>query len=1093
VIYSCCNENRRAAVIGNPTLNGIDYLEVLDNEAPAGSPRQQTLLVYCLKPAPTNLTPANVLIEGGESITGITAWWIAPASPPPPQATPGEDAYFAQLANPATILVVRTSVAGDFSPYTFRLVNDAAQASQDPFDLTEALAGFDPQLAEVTFSFKVECPPYFDCKPADADCPPDLPTPPPINYLAKDYGSFRTVLLDRLNQLLPSWQGSSEADIGVVLAELIAYYGDQLSYQQDAVATEAYLLTARSRISLRRHALLVDYRVHDGSNARAWVHLTASVPVFLDHTATSFYTFAPGMPSSLTGNERAALDAGVIVFKPMQDANLYPEHNQMQFYTWGDNNCCLPQGATEATLFGSYPNLQVGDVLIFQEVMGPQTGFAADADIRHRCAVRLTSVATQNGQGQPLVDPLFTQTASGPAPITSASQQPTPVTEIAWSSADALPFPVCISSTFLDSNNDEHLLTGVSVVLGNVVLADQGLSLPGVALPAAPEPSLFRPPNPAADRCSPTAPVPFPVRYRPQLPDSPITQAVSLPLAGSPVTPNAVPLLSIGAVSLTDANGFTSLMVQADSPLSWPQYFGVRAAANATNPANFDLTVVFDPQPGGPAGVAGPVHLEQFTNLTLTPGAANYAVSQLNTLSRFVGVPASYTPPAANPTAFPLAPTMLPNTGTFELEDASPAHTPYLTLQPSNPLSWPPLVAVLAQGELETPTKFNLLLLYQPPSGAVGVQLPTVVEQFNGVSFATVATTFVAGSDLISVRSFEQEPNPSLSAYDLMHYDAGQAAPSITLASTDTINATWTAAPDLLAAGATDTSFVVEIEADSTAHLRFGDDTNGMRPPSGTSFTASYRVGNGTAGNVGAESLVFLAADPRIQSCTNPLAAMGGVDPETSDQIRRRAPQAFLTQERAITMSDYATVTEANSQVEDAAAMLRWTGSWYTVFITAEPQAGGNLNRSLRKTLTQYVNRYRLAGQDIKLEGPSYISLELSLTVCVDPDYFQSDVEQSLMQVLGSGTLPNGQPALFAPGFFKLGQTVYLSPIYAAARTVAGVQTVTATVFQPQGVETNAYLLKGEIPLGPFQVARMDNDPSLPDHGQLTLVMQGGK
>ena len=100
---------------------------------------------------PPTLTPANVLIEGGESITGITALWIAPASPPPPQATPAEDAYFAQLANPATILVVRTSVAGDFSPYTFRLVNDAAQASQDPFDVTEALAGFDPQLAEVAF------------------------------------------------------------------------------------------------------------------------------------------------------------------------------------------------------------------------------------------------------------------------------------------------------------------------------------------------------------------------------------------------------------------------------------------------------------------------------------------------------------------------------------------------------------------------------------------------------------------------------------------------------------------------------------------------------------------------------------------------------------------------------------------------------------------------------------------------------------------------------------------------------------------------------------------------------------------------------
>ena len=117
------------------------------------------------------------------------------------------------------------------------------------------------------------------------------------------------------------------------------------------------------------------------------------------------------MPASLAvgaGNEEAARpDAGVVVFQPMQDATLYPEHNRAQLYTWGDADCCLPQGATEATLLGSYPNLAAGDVLIFQEVMGPQTGVAADADLRHRCAVRLTSVATTNGRGQPLVDPLF--------------------------------------------------------------------------------------------------------------------------------------------------------------------------------------------------------------------------------------------------------------------------------------------------------------------------------------------------------------------------------------------------------------------------------------------------------------------------------------------------------------------------------------------------------------------------------------------------------------------------------------------------------------------------------------------------------------
>jgi predicted phage baseplate assembly protein len=331
-----------------------------------------------------------------------------------------------------------------------------------------------------------------------------------------------------------------------------------------------------------------------------------------------------------------------------------------------------------------------------------------------------------------------------------------------------------------------------------------------------------------------------------------------------------------------------------------------------------------------------------------------------------------------------------------------------------------------------------------------------------------------------------------------MNYNASDAVPEITLTGVpDSEPTPWTAMQDLLGSSPTDKNFVVEVESTGVATLRFGDSTNGLAPVPGTAFTASYRIGNGTAGNVGAGSLANFAADVavsgEISSTTNPMPAGGGVDPETNAQIQRRAPQAFMTQQRAITMNDYINAAEQNSQVEDAAATLRWTGSWYTVFVTAEPQTAGNLSSSLQKSLTKALNAYRLAGQDIQLQSPQYIALEIALTVCVDPAYFALDVQQSLMQILGSGTLPNGQPALFAPGNFVLGQTVYLSPIYAAARSVAGVQSVTATVFQPQGVQTSTFLNNGAIKLGPFQVARMDNDPSLPGNGQLALNMLGGK
>ncbi|MGH8256695.1 MAG: putative baseplate assembly protein, partial [Steroidobacteraceae bacterium] len=875
MIYQCCDENRKAAVLGNPALNGIDYLEVLGFDAePLGLQPQTILMVRCLKAAPAGLTPDNVIISGGESITDIAATFVTPAITPggsslwPAWMTLTQQSYFNSLPGAADILVIGVSTAGDFSPYTLRLVNSATQAEEDPFEVTEVLTGFDPQLAEVEFYFKVECPPFFDCKPQPPDCPSDLPAPPAINYLAKDYGSFRTVILDRLSQLLPAWGANSEADLGIALAELVAYIGDRLSYKQDAVATEAYLQTARSRVSLRRHALLVDYHIHDGCNARVWMQLQVNSRVNLK-TGTRFFTSAPAMPKTLSGNERAALDAGVIIFESMQDAQLFPEHDEMSFYTWGEAECCLPKGATEATLLGTFDNLQIGDVLIFQEMVGPQTGNPADADVRHRCAVRLTKVATQDAAGNTLADPLFEKGTGNP--ITSPAQEPTPVTEVQWSTDDALRFPVCISSKYLDSQQKQQTIANVTKVFGNVVLADHGCSLTGIDLGIVPRPSIFKPPGSTADRCNPAPPVAIPVRYRPLIPDSPITQAVSLLLAGSPVTPAIVHLTTNSFVTLMDANGLIALTVQAASPLTWPDLFGVVARQNTINPANFDLSIVYNPP-----GISAPPVVETITDLSLAAADANFVVTKVNAQSRFIKVPAP--PPGPAPAGFPAAPTQLASGATTDLKDTG--GTSYLTVAPKNPATWPPSFGVLTQDDISDPMQFNLLVVYAPLSGGVGVPTPVVLEQFTGLNLNNVAVV-TAASKLVTVKSFEDEPNLTLSAYGLMHYDANKAIPVITLTSVlDADKQTWTAEQDLLADGPTDTHFVVEIEFDGTARLRFGDSVNGLRPDSDTSFTASYRLGNGTAGNVGADTLIH-CDDVGVVTCTNPLAAIGGADPET--------------------------------------------------------------------------------------------------------------------------------------------------------------------------------------------------------------------
>ena len=83
------------------------------------------------------------------------------------------------------------------------------------------------------------------------------------------------------------------------------------------------------------------------------------------------------------------------------------------------------------------------------------------------------------------------------------------------------------------------------------------------------------------------------------------------------------------------------------------------------------------------------------------------------------------------------------------------------------------------------------------------------------------------------------------------------------------------------------------------------------------------------------------------------MPARGGIDPETAAQIRRDAPQAFRTQERAVTPDDYAAITERYAGVQRAAARLRWTGSWHTVFVTVDRVGGEPLDAAFTDPLAR--------------------------------------------------------------------------------------------------------------------------------------------
>ncbi|UCE76721.1 MAG: putative baseplate assembly protein, partial [Gammaproteobacteria bacterium] len=682
--------------------------------------------------------------------------------------------------------------------------------------------------SSLKFLFKVNCPNDLDCVAATGLPPSDAPAPA-IDYLSKDYRSFRRQMLERLSVIMPDYRERNAADIQIMLVELLAYAGDQLSYYQDAVATEAYLGTARQRRSLRRHARLLDYVVHQGCNARTWAQLAVTSAGSADGALLAQHT------PLLSGWERQpvvippdetfdTVPATVVWFETLHAQRLHAAHNRIAIYTWGGAVTCLPAGSTGVDLHNDPPlQLQAGDALLLEQVHGLGSA-GAPPDPDRRWVVRLTGV---NATSDPL---------SGE-----------PIMHVGWSTQDALPFELCLLAEVDNAGTPE--MRPISVARGNMILADHGRRHYGNAN----EPGL-----------SPSAPSEG-AAFRPRLDDRNLCFA--------------------------------------------------------------------------------------------EPYRHRDALSE-------------------------------------------PAST----------------------------------LLEQNPRRALGV----------------------------------------------VSLDDGEN--------------TWTVQRDLLASDRFATDFVIEMEQDDTAYLRFGDGKLGKRPSAGDSFVTSYRIGNGRAGNIGADGLAHVVTGlDGISGVRNPLAAQGGTAAESAEEVRRYAPQAFRVQQRAVTTEDWVAAAQGYPEIQKARAQFRWTGSWYTVFITVDRIGGLPVltdSRFLRGLLA-HLDRYRVAGYDLEIREPLFVPLEIRLLVCLEPGYYAPDIKAQLLQGFSSVINGDGTPGFFHPDNFTFGQALYVSKLYAVAMAIDGIRSVQVTRLRRWGKTAAGELAAGMIKPAVAEILRCDSNPSVPENGAISFDIHG--
>lgn len=291
----------------------------------------------------------------------------------------------------------------------------------------------------------------------------------------------------------------------------------------------------------------------------------------------------------------------------------------------------------------------------------------------------------------------------------------------------------------------------------------------------------------------------------------------------------------------------------------------------------------------------------------------------------------------------------------------------------------------------------------------------------------------------------------------------------------------WTAVDDLDASGPQDRHYTVDW---ATGTVRFGDGVSGRIPPVDHDVRASYETGGGLSGNVDAGRVERLVSSIAfVDSVRNPEAADGGVDAETTAQVRDRAPKELRDRNRAVTLADVERLALASSRrlarVTALSAMDR-AGEYTpgTVTLVVVPRSGAarpTPSVELRRRVSEGVLAHAPAtlsnptDRDDRLvvRGPRFVSASVSASLVSERGVSRSLLESAAVTAIEAYLHPltGGDDDTG----WAFGDLPCLSDLYALLERVEGVDHVADLALTFTGDEGGA----------PLTVTAGDDDPSV--------------
>ncbi len=247
----------------------------------------------------------------------------------------------------------------------------------------------------------------------------------------------------------------------------------------------------------------------------------------------------------------------------------------------------------------------------------------------------------------------------------------------------------------------------------------------------------------------------------------------------------------------------------------------------------------------------------------------------------------------------------------------------------------------------------------------------------------------------------------------------------------------WQEVPSLYGRGPNDHVYTTRLADDETVTVVFGDGMTGARLPTGTeNITASYRVGTGSDGLVGANQISLLMTRPLgLNTVANPQAPTGAADPDVLADARQNAPRTVLTLERIVSLQDYEDFARSFAGVGKVKVASLWNGERQIVHLTVAGFGGAAVPASsaLYQNLRRAIDSARGDTGIVGIDSYRAVTFDLKPSIVVEPRYVADDVLDAVHTALIDA---------FSFERRALGQRVARSEVLAAIQDVEGVRAV---------------------------------------------------